>query len=339
MIVLSKEELQNFLDTEEVTFTFGNGENRIDISPALSITFGKNDSVEIKHVGYEIIRYENDEIVFQESLDAFEKALEYLSDFISPDGKITADKIGGFETIDEFYDEKKFNNATMGELLEKYSDCDEFSLTGYTSEKITSEKANEIAERERKIAEEECKRLYDKENEGGLPPFETLLKDVREECAEFTVKKRKRFPEKKYGKYIASFICDFVMDEKTKYYGQDFLWHFYSVLGRECDNIAYINDRVLSGSADDDVFAESDCEFLRDKVLRVETGFENHCTQTSELMKTYYFPLNEKTKEWLLTKKDDYDFEFDFADLAFYKNGKLRFSSCTHERFHNDIKE
>ena len=341
MIVLSKVEFKKFLDSDDITFTFGDGDNFLDISPAISILWDGKNEPEIKREGYEILRYENGEAVFQESFEDFEKAVGYMAEFVSVGDTVTANKISGFETLEEYYDERNFRDASMSELLEKYKDCDEFSLTNSESGKITREQADEIAEKERKSAEEECKRIYDAENKGDLPPFETVLKDVREECAEFVVKKRKKFPEKKYGKYIASFICDFVMDEKTKYYGEDFWWHIYIALGREYDNIANIYDRVALAESGDDAFAADGLEWLRDCVLRTDTGFENHCTQTSELLTTYFFPLNDKTKRWLSTKKDDYDFHYGcgLADLAFYKNGKIRFSSCTHEHFHNDIKE
>ncbi len=340
MIVLSKEELRKFLDDDEVTFTFGDGDDILDISPAISIVWNGEDEPEIKHAGYEIVRYENGDAVFQESFEDFGKASEYMSEFVPFADTVTANKISGFGTLEEFYDERKFRDATMGELLEKYGDCDEFSLTCSENGKITREQADEIIEKERESAEKECRAYYDAAaRESDLPPFETALREVRDECVEFTVKKRKKFPEKRYGKYIASFICDFVADEKTKYFGEDFWWHFYITLGRERDNIDYINDRVSLAESGEDAFATSDCDLLREKVLRAETGFENHCTKTSELLTTYYFPLDETTERWLAGKKDDYDFDCGFEDLAFYKNGKIRFSSCTHEHFHNDIKE
>ncbi len=342
MIVLSKEEFKKFLDGDEVTFTFGDGDDILDISPAISIVWDGKNEPEIKHTGYEIVRYENGDVVFQESFEDFEKAAEYASEFVPFADTVTANKISGFGTLEEFYDERKFRDATMDELLEKYADCNEFSLTCSEDGIITRAQADEIIEKERESAEKECKVYYDTAvGKVDLPPFETVLKEVRDECAEFTVKKRKKFPEKKYGKYIAGFICDFVADEKTKYFGDDFWWHFYIALGRERDNIDYINDRVSIAESGEDVFALSDCGWLREKVLRVDTGFENHCTKTSELLTTYYFPLDETTRRWLAGKKDDFDFDYGcgFADLAFYKNGKIRFSSCTHEHFHNDVSE
>lgn len=341
MIKLKPEEFKNLLDTDEITFSFAISGGVLEVSPSITIMLDERmTNAEIKHSGYEIIRYSGGDVAFHETFEEYGEAFEYISKYVRISDTVNIDKMNGFETQEEFYADRRFTNATMRELLEKYKDCNVFSLTCYTREKISRAKADEIIARERISAEREAAKLYESEDTSGLPPLETLIKEVREECAEFTAQNRRKFPEKRYGKYIASFISDYVADEKTKYYGPDFLWHFYSEFGREYDNIAYINDRVSCGENDADEFAESGCEFLRDKILRVDTAFENHCTKTSELLKTYYFPLDDETREWLSAKENDYDFDIEsLCDLAFYCGGKLRFSSCTHEQFHNDIKQ
>ena len=77
-------------------------------------------------------------------------------------------------------------------------------------------------------------------------------------------------------------------------------------------------------------------EVLYENLIKKEIGFSNHCTETGSLLLTYYFKLNNQTKAWLSQFKTDYDLN-GLEDLAFYKNGKIMFSSCTHERFHTDL--
>ena len=73
-------------------------------------------------------------------------------------------------------------------------------------------------------------------------------------------------------------------------------------------------------------------------VIDYEYSFITHCTEGS-LSNTLYFALNEDTKAWLLQFKNDFEIKGELEDLAFYKKGELVFSSCTHERFHGDVKK
>lgn len=79
-------------------------------------------------------------------------------------------------------------------------------------------------------------------------------------------------------------------------------------------------------------------EVLKFNLQDIKAGFVWHCNVSSELSKTFFFELNEDTKKWLLRHGNDYAFEI-LQDLAFYNGDKLLFSSCTHERFHTDLRE
>ena len=73
---------------------------------------------------------------------------------------------------------------------------------------------------------------------------------------------------------------------------------------------------------------------LRDYCIKYEISFFNEVTESSRLMINYYFPLNENTKKYLLKFKTDFDLK-ELQDLTIYKNNKVKFYSCTHEKFNS----
>jgi len=72
---------------------------------------------------------------------------------------------------------------------------------------------------------------------------------------------------------------------------------------------------------------------LRDSFIRYEVSFFNNASVCYDLLCiNYYFKLNEETKKYLLKYKTDFDLYY-LEDLAIYKNGELKFSSNTHEKY------
>ena len=51
-------------------------------------------------------------------------------------------------------------------------------------------------------------------------------------------------------------------------------------------------------------------------------------------MVKYYFKLNDKSKEYLLRYKSDFDLD-NLEDLTIYKKNKIEFYSCTHEQYNS----
>ena len=120
----------------------------------------------------------------------------------------------------------------------------------------------------------------------------------------------------------------------------DELWHAYSAVDftGTCE---YILEKLKKEQTERPLTEELESDenkALKDNLIKTEVTFVWHCTSSSELSKVFYFKLNDDTVEWLKRFKSDYDLEL-LEDLAFYKKGKLLFSSCTHERFHSDCTE
>lgn len=63
---------------------------------------------------------------------------------------------------------------------------------------------------------------------------------------------------------------------------------------------------------------------------------------SGELATVFTFKLNDRTRDWLKARKDDYGFDYNgqrLDDLALYCGDKILFSSCTHEHYHCDCSE
>ena len=235
------------------------------------------------------------------------------------------------------------NKILMKDLLDKFSESDSFSLTGsILGIAITNEVKNnsleEIKSKTRKYLLEHYERL--KEQMPNIS-FDDLYQEIELECLNFGINQKKFYMEK-YGFFNNSFICDYVMKERdgirTKYTEpMGYFWHFYHRVGQNFDREEYLDELMKKDNKLEPVDRIED-EILKSNLIRYEILFHNHCTESGSLMINYYFKLNDDTRKWLLQFESDFDLECNLEDLAFYKNGELMFSSCTHEEF-NSIME
>ena len=247
---------------------------------------------------------------------------------------------------------------TMEKILNRYSDCNKFSLTGRVLKyNITEEEFfNALAKIETKTKEE--KRIIYEKNKNkfvNYPDFDTLYEEIKQECNNFDSEENrifylnKRYNEKinQYKKigitdekiekmkenfFNCRFIADFV--GKTTKYGkehQSFFWNLYYDIAmnidRKKDKEKYcVNNRISP--------IEQIPQGLKEHLLYYEISFYNAVTISGGLMINYYFKLNEETKNYLLQFRNDFDMQ-ELEDLTFYKNDEIKFYSCTHEQFNS----
>lgn len=206
----------------------------------------------------------------------------------------------------------------MKKLLEKYNFCNRFSLSGHREfYKLSDAEAGEIIKITKKRNREECKNIWGNiNNKGKLPSFEQVIQDIETEILNFN------------GDYIVD-----VVGEKTKY-GREF-WHIYSLLSNEVEQLELVKTLQSSSESGPDLIdIDRKYDFLKSYIKHKEISFHTHCSISSILFETYYFELNEETKKWLLNYDDVFSFDGEILeDLAFYKDEKLKFSSCTHEGY------
>ncbi len=256
-----------------------------------------------------------------------------------------------FKSIEEYENKKAFDNISMEGLLDIFAPlADSFSLTcpyngGYDSahqfgvyridEKLAEEALSQLEEAEKAS----CFKVYSlipERQRAKLPPFEKLYGEIIEECNCFASKNQTKAEE--CGGNV--FFCDEFAEGKTKYKEPEELWYLYHSAGfiRTC---RYSLEKMLHNTVERPIDAELDEEEykpLKNSLLNIKTGFVWHCTVSGTLSKTFYFKLDSKTLQWLKKYKNDYAL-CGLEDLAFYRDGKLLFTSCTHEKFHHKTEE
>ena len=244
---------------------------------------------------------------------------------------------------------------TMKEILEKYNYCDTFCLTGMVDGYKVSEKEFYDAlaykkKRNRRYLEREYNK-YELQQKG-YPEFDKLYSEIEQECREFfNEENRQKYINEAYEDYkkwgfsdeqiknmdiYNHFKCSFIVDlvaQTTKYGNEykNYFWHFYHELGQHLD---IENDKIKYCLNNAKNPIEQVPQELKEYLIRYETSFYNEVTASSGLMINYYFYLNDKTKEYLLKFKSDFDLER-LEDLAIYKGDDVEFYSCTHEKFNS----
>ncbi len=299
----------------------------------------KKNFVEEKKEGIEIAMLEKGEETSVAKVQTFEEIKAFFGQDTNEDF-LFVDTVAGYRSLEEYQKAMEFRNASMEYLLEKYSDCDTFALCGFFHGKLSKTASKKILAAAEERGEEYLRRVYEKvRGEYALEPFETLYQNIRRECEAFEKTHKKKYM-RKYGFFSNSFICDHVGEDTRYDEPRALFWHAYHQMGTYIDYRQELEDLVRNGKKThpSGVLNRKAYEGLKPDYIGYEITYATHCT-SGPLQRQLYFRLTDNAKAWLRTHKDDYDFEVPLQDLAFFKNGKLRFSSCTHEGFHDDIPE
>ena len=310
---------------------------KCSIAPKMFINFDSAGG-NMEYSGY-TLEFENKEFDF----DDFCSLTEFLKDKkIINDGKISLKLINDkFSKLSLYEEDKEFNNLDMKGLLEKYSTASEFEVVvpyghGYTASspygtvKLSKKDAEIAIDGLQKQTIKSLKATYDnlsKKDKSLIPEFEVFINDVIVEIETLLD-----------GRRIDLFMCDKVSKGQTKYSEPiKFVWRAYlelEELSKRKIEVVKMQDIPESRSLTcelDGVFSD-----IKECFISATPTYSWHSTTTSMLYKLYRFKLNEKSKNWLMQFEDDYKIE-GFEDLAFYRDDKILFSSCTHEGFHVDL--
>ncbi len=328
---------------EEILITNGydlalrtNAGDKISIKKNLTITV-RDGNCDLKCTGYTVTGDT------EEKAKTLEELYALLDKMGAGNGKYVLDNIDGqFATVAEMREKIDFDHISMDGLLERYKEADRFSLTAdygdvHLDEKLAQTVLNEISEEQYKLAESQYL-LIPEEERKSLPTFDKLFKEISEMC----LAHRKKYSDRIARTGGSSFFCDEQIKGKYKKYSA--VWHIYSSVDfiQRCiydlnrlkglKEVAPI-DRQLEG-----------LPILKEALISAKPTYVTHCTISGSLATVFTIKLNDRTKAWLKTHKDDYGFNTAFDgqkgyrldDLAFYRGDKILFSSCTHEHFHSD---
>lgn len=294
--------------------------------------------VTIKVPQNEIVR-QYDEVTYNgetKKIKGDKKLIKFLEDEGAyADGEVSVKLIGSL-TPEEFFNRVAFDNLDMQGLLEKYLPlADSFSLTCpygsfNVSEELADKALKEVKAECYKSAEMQFMHVPEDERKK-LPPFKTIYADIEKEYDEYCREHSALIDANEgYACFSDVFSGDRIYSSLTE------LWHAYNEVDF-AGTCGYTLEKLKKCEAvqplDSELDGEAAC--LKANLIKTDVTFCWHCTRSGELSKVFYIKLNEDTVKWLKKFGTDYDLE-GLEDLAFYKKGKLLFSSCTHEKFHND---
>lgn len=324
-----KEFFEALDSTMSVTVRGKNGD--MEIEPIVAIKIPKNEIVRqsccVTYAG-ETMKVKGDK-----------KLIRLLEDAGSyENGEIKVKYIGEEKlTVEEYTERLAFDKLDMEGLLEKYLPlADSFSLTcpygkNGISEELAADALKKVKEKLYRMAEAEFAKASE-EDRSKLPPFKKIYEDIESEYKDYCRQNAALIEANDgYACFTDSFSGDRIYSSLYE------LWHTYNAVDfvgtceyvlsklKKCENVRPIEEELET--------EENRC--LKDNLIKTEVTFFWHCTLSGELSKVFYIKLNKDTAEWLKRFKSDYDLDL-LEDLAFYKKGKLLFSSCTHERFHSD---
>lgn len=248
---------------------------------------------------------------------------------------------------------------TMQKILDKYSDCDTFSLTGgvvgyNVSDKEFLNALNKIES----MTKEEKRAIYENNKDKFMdyPEFDVLYEEVQEECYNFNSKENKqKYIDKNFDRYFIAkmkksgmtneeinamkenfFSCSFIADDvgdKTKYGKEngDFFWGFYHDIAMNIDRQKSMKKYCVKNEKN---LLDQIPQEIKKHFLHYEVSFFNTVTISDRLMVNYYFRLNDETKKYLLNFRNDFCLD-ELQDLTLYKDNEIEFYSCAHEGYNS----
>lgn len=338
MEILDSNQLEYLLEKEHCFLKLNSENNKkCAVSPKMFINFDETGG-NMEYSGYNV-EFQGREFEFNN----FSSLIEFLTDKkVITSGKVSLILINdNFAKLSLYEEDKEFNNLDMKGLLEKYSIANEFEVVvpygdGYTASapygtvKLSKKDAEIAIDGLEKQTIKSLKITYDKLNKKEkelIPEFEVFIESVKTEIETLLG-----------GREVNLFMCDKVKKGQTKYSEPiQFVWRAYleieELLKRKIE-VVKMQDNPDSRSLTcelDGVFSD-----IKDLFISVTPTYSWHITTTSMLHKLYRFKLNDISKKFLLQFEDDYKIE-GFEDIAFYKDDRILFSSCTHEGFHVDL--
>ena len=193
----------------------------------------------------------------------------------------------------------------MKEILEKYKDCNKFSLTGWAY--INDLDYYNALKEDKEYHFNKLKEKY--ENKGLLELFNIYYQNITTDCENgLTYEEMKdKYPEIDDGLLFNTYmpISIGVMNEIRKR-----------------------NNHYDKNKSYEDYLPK----VLLDNLIEYKVSFHNEVVESADPMINYYFKLNDETKSYLLQYETDFDLDH-LQDLALYKDDELKFYSCTHERY------
>lgn len=216
----------------------------------------------------------------------------------------------------------------MQSILNKFHDCDSFSLSTVWREGflLTDRQAAYALQ----IYEEECMKelrlqyaAFSEEQRAALPVFDALWSDFK---MRFCPVGKERELSNSQGRLMPDGIAPHLTG----------FWECAVSLGM-C--AGQVEKALRTGKLPPEDTLPAEYAPIKPHLIRVLPSFFHHCTNSGLLRCHFIFALNDATKEWLLQYVHPDCIYAPLDDFALYKDGFIRFSTCSHEGISIEIKE
>ena len=244
---------------------------------------------------------------------------------------------------------------SMQELLNKFPECDTFSLAGSVNKRLTNGDLKKILKDTENGAKDFCLKYCFVASNG--VDFEYTYNVIRKQFYQsYGVMGTKELVKSVVFKLIidkfntmdhnsskCKEIINYINNNNFKNDSKDIAYICETL--DVCKDYSQLENYILA--VIQQLYLEYDCKqnaennetqkikldtVLKNNLIKEEISYDDGAAIYSFLSTVYYFKLNDETKKWLLQFKSDFDFDGPFDDLVFYKNGEVVFSSVTHEK-------
>lgn len=228
--------------------------------------------------------------------------------------------------------------------------ADSFSFTADYKKRLTEKDCTEYIAADKQRRYNEVRRLWDevvpKEEKKYLPAFEDICSE-NEKRVELYYKIKKRteialcamsktqclaFSHSKGEERLLKFNADEAL------FGSKFkdirgIDQIYNAYDSHADSKIYAELLLNKQDEYSENYGLAELDLPHNHLIREELTNCWPSTSTTALHRVFYFSMNDESKQWLLSYK--LLSKLPLEDIAFYKNGKVVFSVCTHENFYS----
>lgn len=214
----------------------------------------------------------------------------------------------------------------MEYTLKKFGDCDSFSLSTVWKKDflLTKEQAEHVLKDYEDAIVEGLRQEYaamSDDEKAKLPPFDELWNDYKER--------------------YCPIAKEIVLSGKIVLLKHEGVPQNLINFWTSCNTLGFCQGKIemflRDGTTPPEDTLPPEYAPIKPYLIKVVPSFFHHCASGGAFKCHFFFELNDATKEWLLQYPHPDCTPAPLEDLALYKDGYIKLSTCSHEGIYNEI--